>query len=511
MLLGVSLEMRCKIVLLAAFLFFSFQSVTIAGSVRENSRLFATSFLDQFLSLDKGADSRDLDHLFRHPVSLLNRKHRSVIYQGSVEDIYRQKRGGEDYHEIWHKDNRVSAILPLQQSFLKANLAVCLVDERFRLRIRSGQRYNLDFNREKSFAQFVFARRLFPGFFEIGIGTKTLEVSQKRFWDYSCEVTFSPFDRMKFGLAHRNLNINYFLELQYEGNLMDLPVNWASEENEWYFDLGLLSGMQFSLSCQNTSLKENRRLFRQSDFFLSPGGDVFTFCSRLNLRLSPVFQIHFGRKKNHLESRGDFYYLNQKFAKTTSVEMTREGTFGGVSFDVKQRHFFSTQVEVIEISGEGKGHIETWPFTSTLEDLLGQRFYFRLNGEAQILRLGLEYHSPRFRLLSLNTRGSIDYLSVRPSGKAATWNPIFLVFGIKNLKTYSLKYQRIDGVILRLGFSRTFKHLSFCCNLLQFVPVHTKTKKTGEERPNENAPANFIQKSSRGGTTCLFSVSYQLP
>lgn len=503
--------MRCKIVIFTAFLFFSFQSVTVAGSPCENNQLLTTCFLDQVLNLERGADSRDFSHLFLHPVSLLSRNHRLVIYQGGFEDVYRQKRGGEDYHEIWFKHNRVSAILPLQKSFLRANFAFCFADEKFKLRIPSEQRYDLSFSREKSSAQFVFAKRLFPPLFEIGIGTKTLEISQKRFWDYSIEVAFSPFDRMKFGLAHRNLNINYFLELHYEGSFMDLPVNLVSEENEWYFNFDLLSDMQFSLNYQETKLKENRRLFRQTDFFFSPGGDVFSFSSRLNLKLSPDFQIHFGQKNSYLKGTGNFYYLNQKFAKITSMKIIKEGTFGGVSFDVKDIHFFSTEVELIKISGEGKGHIETWPFTPTLEDLLGQRLYFRLNGEAEILRLGLEYHCPEFHFLSLSTRSSIDYLSIRPSGKAATWNPVFLIFGIKNLEKYFLKYQRIDGVILRLGFSHTFKHLSLCYNFFQFVPIHIKTKNIDKEKSNGNTPPNLIKKSTRGGTTYLFSVSYQLP
>lgn len=503
--------MRCKIVIFAAFVFFSFQSVTIAGSICQNNQSFATCFFDQVLSLERGADNRDFSHFFLHPVSLLSRNHRLLIYQGGFEDVYHQKRGGEKYHEIWFKNNRVSVILPLQKSFLKANFAFCFADERFKLKIPSEQRYDLNFNSEKSFAQFIYAKRLFPPLFQIGIGAKTLEISGKRFWDYSIEVAFSPFDRMKFGLAHRNLNINYFLELHYEGSFMDLPVNLVSEENEWYFNFDLLSDMQFSLNYQETKLKENRRLFRQTDFFFSPGGDVFTFSSRLNLRLSPDFQIHFGQKNSYLKGTGDFYYLNQKFAKMTSMKIIKEGIFGGVSFDVKKKHIFSVEVEVIKISGEGKGHIETWPFTPTLEDLLGQRLYFRLNGEAEVLRVGLEYHSPEFHLLSLRTTGSVDYLSVRPSGKAVTWNPVFLVFGIKNLKEYFLKYQRIDGIFLRLGFGHRFKHLSLCFNFFQFVPVHTKTRKKDEETPNENAPANLVQKSTRGGTTYLFSVSYQLP
>lgn len=503
--------MRCKIVFFTTLLFFSFQSVTVVGLTHQNSQLFPTCFLDEVLSLERDANSRNFSHLFLHPVNLLNRNDRLLIFQGDFEDVYHQKRGGENYHEIWLKNNRVTAILPLQEGFLKANFAFGFADEGFKLKIPSEPRYDLDFDRDKSFAQLIYAKRLFSPLVQIGIGTKTLEISGKRFWDHSYEVALSPFERIKFGLTHRNLNINYFLKLFYEDSFMDLPVNLVSEENDWYFNFDLISDMQFCLNYQEAKLKENQKLSRQADFFLDPGGDVFSFSGRLNFKLCPDFQIHFGQKKNYLKGRGDLYYLNQKFGKVTSIKIIEEGAFGGVSFDIKKKHFFKWEVEVVRITGEGKGHIQTWPFTPTLVDLLGQRLYFRLNGEAEILRLGLEYHRPEFGFLSLGTRSSIDYLSIRPSGKAVTWNPVFLVFGITNLKEYFLKYQRIDGLLLRLGFGRRFKNLSLNYNFFQFIPIHTKTRNIDEEKSNGNTPANLIKKSTRGGRTHMFSLCYHLP
>lgn len=503
--------MRCKIVFSTTLLLFSFQFVRVVSLADQNNPLFPACFLDEILGLERDADSRNSSHLFLHPVNLLNHNDRLLTYEGGFEDVYHQKRGGEDYHKIWLKNNRITAILPLQKSFLKANFALCFADEGFKLKIPSEQRYDLDFNCDKSFAQLIYAKRLFPSFVQIGLGAKTIEISGKRFWDHSFEVAFSPFERMRFGLAHRNLNINYFLKLFYKDSFMDLPVNLVSEENDWSFNFDLISDMQFSLNYQETKLKENQKLSHQTDFFLDPGGDVFSFSGRLNLKLSPDFQVHFGQKKNYLKGRGDLYYLNQKFGKVTSIKRIEEGTYGGVSFDIKKKHFFSLEVEVVRISGEGKGHIQTWPFTPTLVDLLGQRLYFRLNGEAEILRLGIEYCRPEFRFLSLGIRSSIDYFGIRPSGKAATWNPVFLVFGVTNLKEYFLKYQRIDAFFLKLGLSRRFKDLSLGYNFSQFIPIHTKTRNIDEEKSNGNTSASLIKKSTQGGRTHMFSLCYHLP
>ncbi len=501
--------MRCKIIFFTILIFFSFQFILIAGLTCQDKQLFPTCFVDEILDFERDVDIRNPTHLFLHPVKLLNLADRLLVYQGSFEDVYHQKRGGESYREIWLKKNRIAAILPLQKSFLEANFAFCFADDEFKFEIPSGEKYNLNFTNEKSFAQFILSKRLFPPLFQIGIGTKTLEVSGKALWDYSLEMAISPFDYMKLGLAQRNRNINSFLGLSYEDSFMDLPVNLIAAENDWYFNFDLIKDMHFSMYYQERKLKDNRELSRQKDFFLDPDGDVFSFSSRLNLKLLPHFKFHFGQKKNYLKGRGDFFYLSQKFGKMTGIKVIVKGAFGGVSFDMKKKHFFSSEVEVMRISGEGKGHVETWPFTPTLEDLLGKRLYFRFNGEAEIWRLGFEYHNRKFFFLSL--KSSIDYLRIHPSGKAMTWNPVFLIFGVKNLKEYFLEYQRIDVLYLRLGFKHEFKNFSLGSHFSQFIPIYKKTKRITKEKPIEDVPADLVKKQTGGGTNLIFSLSYHLP
>jgi hypothetical protein len=287
-------------------------------------------------------------------------------------------------------------------------------------------------------------------------------------------------------------------------------VNLLSEENDFHLIFDLESGLQFTSEYQETKLKGNQKLSHQTDYFLDPRGDGFSFSNRLTLRLTPELQLDFGQKKNYLKSSGELYYLNQKFGKITSLEVSEEGVFGRLSFEKKNKRSFSSEIEVLKMYGEGKGHIETWPFTPTLVDLLGQRLYFRLNGDAKVLRWGIEYHGSESHFLSSRIRISIDYLCILPSLKTATWNTV-LVFGIRNLKKSYLEYQRIDGLFLKFRATQRFKNLSFCYNFFQFIPIHTKTRRIDKEESNEHAPANLLKKSTGGGRTHLISLSYLLP
>jgi hypothetical protein len=174
--------------------------------------------------------------------------------------------------------------------------------------------------------------------------------------------------------------------------------------------------------------------------------------------------------------------------------------------DKKGKPFFSSEVEFIKISVEGRGHIETWPFTPTLIDLLGQRLYFRLNGEAKVFRLGFEYHGSLFSFLS--SKSDLDYLSIQPSGEAITWNPVFLVFGIRNLKEYLLSYERINSLFLKITFSRKFKNLSFGYYFSQFIPIYIKKREINKGTSNEDTPTDLLKKSTGGGRAHMISLSY---
>lgn len=503
--------MRCKIILFATFIFFSFQFAAVVSVTCQYYQLFPTCFFDEVLSLDGDEDSCNFNHLFLHPVKLLNHSQRSLIYQGVFEDIYHQKRGGENYHEIWFKNHRIAIMLPLEKTCLNTTFAFCFADEQSKLKFSLDKKYNFSFSGKKNLAQFIFAKRVFPHFLQIGLSVRTMEFSDRRLWDYSLEFVISPFDRLKFGLIHRNQNMNSFLDFDYEDSFMDLPVNLLSEESDLHFSFDLKSGFQFNSEYQETKLKGNQKLSHQTDYLLDPRGDGFSFSNQLTLRLTPELQLDFGQKKECLKSASEIYYLNQKFGKITSLELSEEGIFGRLSFEKKNKRFFSSEIEVLKMSGEGKGHVETWPFTPTLVDLLGQRLYFRLNGDAKVLRWGMEYYGSELHFLFSRIRISIDYLCILPSLKTATWNPVFLVFGIRNLKESYLEYQRIDGLFIKLGFDYALKNLSLGYNFFQFLPIHTKTRRIDNEKPSEHAPANVLKKSTGGGRTHLISLYYQLP
>jgi len=497
--------MRFRIIFFAISFLFLIQTGTLAGITYQDNQLFPDCFLDQVLSLERSADSSTFSHLLLHPLDLLKHKEQRLIYQGGFEDLYHENRGGEKYREIWFNHNRINAIIPLKNK-LEGSFAFSLAEEEFKLRLPSEPKYDLDFKGEKNFAQFIFAQSLFSSLLQIGAGTKTLEISGTRFWDYSLEFAFSPFNRLKFGLTHRKLNLNYFLDLQYEDSFIDLPVNLVIEQNDFHFSFDLLSDLKFTSDYQETKLKRNQKLSHQTNYFLDPYGDLFSFSTGLTLKLSSELQLYFGQRKNYIKSTGDLYYQDQKFGKITRLKLIEEGGFSKLSLDKKGKPFFSSEVEFIKISGEGRGHIETWPFTPTLIDLLGQRLYFRLNGEAKVFRLGFEYHGSFFSFLS--SKSDLDYLSIQPSGEAATWNPVFLVFGIRNLKEYLLSYERINSLFLRITFSRKFKNLSFGYNFSQFIPIHIKKREINKGKSNGNTPVDLLKKSTGGGRAHMISLSY---
>lgn len=432
-----------------------------------------------------------------------------MIYQAGFEDVYHQKRGNRKHSEIWLRNRQITVVLPLQKSKLRANCAFVYSEEGFRLKIPSPQKYDLDVSTDKGLVLFSAARRVFPPFLQMGLSTRSLEISGKRFQDYSFQLAVSPLRNMNVGLTHRNVNFNYFLELYYKDSYMDLPVNWISQEFDRNFTFSLMSNAQFTVNWQEVKLKENKKLSDQSDFLFRPGGDISSFSIRLNLNLLTGLQVYYSQKSTQLKGTGDFYYLNQKFGKVTSMRIMEERRLSGISFDIREKHQFSSEVEMIRISGGGKGHLETWPFTPTLIDLLGQRLNFRLSGAAEILRLGLEYHSPELRSFSL--RSSVDYLRIRPLGRATTWNPVFLTFGIKNLKKYVLESQRVDVLFLKLALSHKFRNLLLDCNFYQFIPIHRKTTRIIQEDSNQNTPIDVPRRSTGGGRTVMFSLSYRLP
>lgn len=112
----------------------------------------------------------------------------------------------------------------------------------------------------------------------------------------------------------------------------------------------------------------------------------------------------------------------------------------------------------ISLSGKLSGNLQTWPFTSLLINTFGNRINFRAEGNIRILQSSLGYKTT---ISSVTISPRLSYYDITPRGHLETWQPTFLVFGVRD-------YRKSIPAISRAGVGLAELHLNFQISVIRF-------------------------------------------
>lgn len=175
--------------------------------------------------------------------------------------------------------------------------------------------------------------------------------------------------------------------------------------------------------------------------------------------------------------KGDF-----SFAKITDFSLDVRTIF--VSLQANPDMYFSKVIYEFESlwwKGNSRGHIEFWPFTSGLVDLLGFRRYYKAGSSGNINRFhfGGEKRSSE----KLTFQGGLNILDIKPSGVIEHWRPAVLLFGKEDEQTHSINLLRT--LISTFHFSLKYQRLDWQLEyeFTQIIPLKAWYRTSSEVEP----------------------------
>lgn len=181
-------------------------------------------------------------------------------------------------------------------------------------------------------------------------------------------------------------------------------------------------------------------------------------------RYHAVLEGHAGTRIMALGGRGGSLDISSygargdlTFAKLTVMRGTYDGLFLSLK-NQRGRGFGISgailEAEMIRFTGNGRGHVEFWPWTSGWMDLLGERRYGVYEADATLLK----YHygrrfplSPKFRI-----EGNIFLFDLYPESELTHWRPVALGIGVDDLTLVNLTVERLlaGALSIQLIYSR---------------------------------------------------------
>lgn len=288
---------------------------------------------------------------------------------------------------------------------------------------------------------------------------------------FALKFPTSPISKVQFTLVSEILP--FFLNSKFNGESFSLNHSLQNKS----FGLGI-----------NFQPMKNTILILQSSKSI-PAVVLSTSKFNTNGEISfKKYEIGLKNSQNRFSTSADVKYFELGSESTWNTEGQ---TFGGNNihdvqiqiYNLASQYFFPDKsfvsCDVSYITGKGKftGNLQTWPFTSFITSVVSNRINFRAEGEIKLISIiaGYKKSYSNFSIFP-----EISFYHIIPEFSLQSWQPAFLVFGVKDFTNNTSQIKTIDLLRINLVLRTSFYSNIFELDFSQFVPVLIRRKEREE-------------------------------
>ena len=345
---------------------------------------------------------------------------------------------------------------------------------------------------------------LYSAFNNIFIDSKvTLNNHQQKFLcDYSFRMGLTGLQKnnIEFDLAFRKTSV---------------PLSWNFSYQTAGFDIN--TGPSFYLTSINSKVSDNYLTFgmfyeKNISFSKENSSEIYSMDTK------PVYDnIRF-----EIKSRSDYFPVSIDISKASltikthllmdglqfsSINLSALSLFK-VNSDIQLNDFFiplKCSLSYSDFNGNISGTAESWPFADIIQSMIVNRINFKVFGSVKMVESSF---TSQLTFKYLVIKPLIDLFYINPEFTIQNWQPIFLVFGIKD---YNESNDGINYLFLGRAGGEADIDIGIAVialNINQFFPIFIK--KDIQKNVNSNTSVSAISTSSAekisGGTFISLSL-----
>jgi hypothetical protein len=415
----------------------------------------------------------------------------------TFNDFYREHQGNLDRNLSYFQEiTTIQTKIKVYDQPILFSLQYGLSQKNLNYDISESQSVNLT-NGFKEY-RFFLSTSLLKDYLRIkgGLGKKRLNNISYNPWNIG--AIFQPATSISFSYCRYEDLFRWDYNFHFDAVFEHLVANEYSQLDEYQVKLNLIPELIITATMQNNFINKNRHV-DDTGTILLPTGVHYQRNVNVNLFPGKKLALNLSYYNRNHNLTGYFYDSFQIFGKLTEQKDHSEFYKSEFTYRMGSHRLGLTFGRVAGMISSN-GHVESWPFTPTLIDLMGLRYNFKSNLTYKLFRIGASYHYGNADW-QLSFKSSFE--SINPGGEAKTWEPEMLVFGIKNLNVYTMPLKKWDGLYLGFRLSKSFGSLfQLAYEFQQYVPLKFSKSEQSDSNPNDQR----IQKSVYGGGKHRVSV-----
>lgn len=293
------------------------------------------------------------------------------------------------------------------------------------------------------------------------------------------------------------------IKSDYLGESFEIPLSFARHTDFIGIKAPLFNN-RLGIKCNYKNSYYTDSFLTENQFKFHPSFLFQSFQASISLGLTKNIAAEFIWNHSNLSGEGRLFYQNVSFSKITELSIMNFGPGARLTFIKNKNREFSLEAEKINFNSKISGHIEFWPFTPTLVDLLGYRRYFLGYGDIEGYRWGIINQAPFF--FNIKTIFKCHFIDIFTDGEFSSWQPIWLVFGKTDEQTAVLSCYRIQTLLAELSLLYRYRSWEYTFKAEQIIPIKIYKKSGIPTQPGY--PEGKGASKSSGGISLKLSLVY---
>lgn len=271
-----------------------------------------------------------------------------------------------------------------------------------------------------------------------------------------------------------------------------------------------LEGTHMRANYNETAALDTKLLYH-----ISPMGHSTLDQLGISWRFAWKYRVLLRFTQGGLDAAASGYWGGQRFARLNYAQGGLRSWLVGLQRPFGARGRFLIEGESAKIHGRLRGHIETWPFTSTVIDLLGIRRVGKAELEMRWYRAHAAMESGLGR--HLQSRFGLGWYDLWPEAELVSWRPAFLAFGSADRRRDEIQVPRLQLASISLGATLRRGDLRCSLELEQFIPVrtfrraeHLASQEPTSQGTDPNPDHNGLRRTWPSGTSLKLTISHSI-
>jgi len=404
----------------------------------------------------------------------INHEHNIFYSTLKYNDIYREKRNNGIKRNVGYLQQQTVLQFPVRIKNYTFELGAYFNyhNKFIDYDVIENQTYKIK-NQSTDYAFSIQAPILYSFYLFGRLGTKNINSENYYSWQAGIKYVFWNMFMISYLHSDDYFQVDYSIQFDDSDLYFVYPQHYRIDQIN--FEYRILKNLNIGASMYFSTLEKNSDPKNEKTTFLPVGNEYNNkFYSNF---IYKSFSFGFSYFNRELNFQGHFYEQKQTFGKITVLKEYSEIYKPQIKYE-----WYSNIFTVFVSWGNGlfnlRGHVESWPFTPTWIDLLGLRYNFKSDLDYDFKRFGFEY---LFDKSAWYFKSVLCFERFYPAGETRTWEPAFLVFGVKNLKIYDLPLIRQDGLYVSFTISKQiYGDLNVSYNFSQYVPLKVKKVSSAE-------------------------------